>query len=567
MDKSIEMVTPTNKMANVLIGLVLALSTVSAAVLDTTSVESSKVSETHMHHSGSTTLAPSKTIEVQSSKESIVTTATPILVTVAPDVDDGGSSVAPSVSKVIVEVSTTALPVISTAKHDVHLANSPTTSKPYKIDESPVPKFCAYIEPICNSSDKISPKQIVKIQAQFKQMIHLTSGKLSTCFLTHYMFDPATKPLSRVDLVTICLSKDLAASHKGSARAFEQCAARHWDPSVDRELDKIIAERANCIKNHNHTVSVNSTQNVADNLGDLSHDDGDLSLINEIVRKMLDEDKNLNGSNTDIKMIDVSSTFLGTTQKPASPVPIHSISKHQLASTVAPLTKSDLAPAADDAAQTSPAPVSKISTPHPSVKPIVLGKQSTDAPSAGDGDGGKVGEEKVKQVESGTLESKIVPKSSTTSAKPTIVPVAKPVGPSLLSKNKVQITTVKENTTAMPAKTAKAIAPVSSKPLNPLDALDVVLKRQEKEKQEFEARLKAERDSIMKQLQKKQDENEAKDAIKALQVQRDASAAPSNGQAINKLHQMEHERQMAMDPIGHTLKHQQYEMSKQQRNG
>lgn len=132
-----------------------------------------------------------------------------------------------------------------------------------------------------------------------------------------------------------------------------------------------------------------------------------------------------------------------------------------------------------------------------------------------------------------------------------------------------KVSTVAPHTTLVPAKSVASAAKTSKTPVvivietstaKPAKSLEEVLKRQEKEKQELEVKLKAERDSIVKQLQKKQDETDAKNAIKSLQQQRNG-----HGASDARLHQIEHERQMAIDPVGHTLKHEKYEKSKQQK--
>lgn len=69
------------------------------------------------------------------------------------------------------------------------------------------------------------------------------------------------------------------------------------------------------------------------------------------------------------------------------------------------------------------------------------------------------------------------------------------------------------------------------------------MERQEREKQELEAKMRVERERLIKELQKRQDEIDAQNAMKALQSQRHVTAT-ANKVPESKLHQLEHERQM-----------------------
>ena len=75
----------------------------------------------------------------------------------------------------------------------------------------------------------------------------------------------------------------------------------------------------------------------------------------------------------------------------------------------------------------------------------------------------------------------------------------------------------------------------------------------------MEMKSKNEQENQMKQLKKENDEKDAKNAIKSLQMQRAGHASDA------RMHQIEHERQMSIDPVGHTIKHQKYEQMKLQR--
>lgn len=377
---------------------------------------------------------------------------------------------------------------------------------------------------------------------------------------------------------------------------------------MDKELDKIIAARINCLKNHKH--SLNTTTPI------LSHEDEEMSLISEVVSKVLEGDASSLNNNSDIKVIDVSS--FGSTKAPSvlPPVTVAPI-KGAKATTVLPLpnTTSNLLNNPNtvvvfvDDAKTTLAPVVVPSdkpivvkdlktTALPVVKPLV--KESTNSTTA-------VVSEKplikdLKTTALPTLAAKLTTKVSIagTTLKPaTILPTIKTLLATTVAPKEVKVeslaqklistvapvvkvsssntTKVHVGSTVVPVVSKTTLKPVAGpvttkkvdivvkgtkaasldsavkvtkvkvsstvKPVvvKPLETLEEILKRQEKEKQDLELKLRVEREKIMKQLQKKQDEIDAHNAMKALQIQRDAS---SDHASDTRLHQIEHERQM-----------------------
>lgn len=394
--------------------------------------------------------------------------------------------------------------------------------------------------------------------------------------------------MSVAELKTICSSKSQSSGFKGSYKAFSDCAAAHWNPAVDKELDRIIEARINCTKNHNH--SKNATTDGSVSLGDHDSDD-EMSIISEVVSKVLEGDKSASSAvskNSDIKVIDFSPS---TTHKPATgnsssslklalshasttstPTNVKSLlndpntvvvflddSKTTKKSAASELsTKVKVNTTSGGSSTTSkPAPIhSAVKLDLPSNVKLTLGlnKEPTPSPSPS-----------ASKATSSSLAHKILPSES--SGAPSSKPVAasttvKPSSSSQTTKkveivveaskspaSKVEIATktsssstgsstvVKAASTAAPPTVLVKAPP----PPKPLESITELMVRQEKEKSEFESKLRAEREKMMKQLQKKQDEFEAQNAIKSLQIQREASA---NHDSESRLHQLEHERQM-----------------------
>lgn len=408
---------------------------------------------------------------------------------------------------------------------------------------------------------------------------------MSLCFMSEYSIDPNLTPVTKDQLATICSSKTLASDAKGSFKQFKDCSAHNWDSNLDKEIDRIIEARIQFTKNHSHAAN-----ETAATLGHSHDDDDEITMIGDVVKNVLDGNKEAL-DRPGIKVIDVSG--------PAAAAAVaNKLANDKLASTPAPLagllmpnkklfndpntvvvfvddstTKgpSTVAPKVAAVASTSTKPAQIEVSVHTDSK-AANSASTTVAPVKGAGVG----------VEIKTGLGDIIV-SATTSApvdqtKPPAVENSKlnVTASSLVSAAFGQANTTPGPSTAAPATTgtppsSKAPAAVittttTTKSPKPLESLKEMLKRQEKEKLELEAKLKVEREKIMKQLQKKQDEIDAQNAIKSLQLQR-ATGGHSGSHADAKLHQIEHERQMSIDPVGHTIKHQQYELIKQQKSG
>lgn len=158
-----------------------------------------------------------------------------------------------------------------------------------------------------------------------------------------------------------------------------------------------------------------------------------------------------------------------------------------------------------------------------------------------------------------TIKANVTIKANGTTSKPAII-----VNATLSTTTKpIVIVNVTSSTTPKPTtsnsttvkvtivkKTVTTVKPTTSKPADkttttfkPLETLEQVVERQEREKQELEAKMRVERERLIKELQKRQDEIDAQNAMKALQSQRHVTAT-ANKVPESKLHQLEHERQM-----------------------
>lgn len=393
------------------------------------------------------------------------------------------------------------------------------------------------------------------------------------CLVEHYQLDPTFKPVTHEDLNTICASRKHIDGAKGSFQAFQACAANHWDPELDKEMALIKEARANSTA-HQHADSQVAAPNI-------EHEDEELSMINEVVNKVLGQNGNLNKNNSDVKVIDVSGK---TTLKPSTTHAEHAskVTAVDSKSTVAPANKSLLKDPNNtvmvfvDEAKTTLAPAilaSNSTTAIPTtiaaaittVAPSIAVNKTTVAPthaahvnSTTIHPAANITTSSIKPTVNSTTHVEVKKTHSTNSTTPlpaisTKAPAAnvtttgKPlikstnatttVAPATTLKPIVNVTithassngttvkpTVSNSTsTVAPTKidstTAKAAVSTSTvKPtLKPIETLEQILKRQEKEKQDLDAKLKAERTQAINKLKKQDDA---------------------------KIHQMEHERQM-----------------------
>lgn len=446
---------------------------------------------------------------------------------------------------------------------------------------------------------------------------------MRVCFMQNYAFDPILQPVTKAQLTTICASRMLDPKAKGSFKMFKDCSAGNWNQNIDNELDRITTARLNCAKNHNH--SKNDTTITL--MHDTTNEDDEISLIGDVVSKVFDGAEEI-VNKPDIKVIDMSNpspSSVTTTPKPLNIAIItltptnssNQSSTEMPSTTLSPNSKrllnnpnTVLVFVDESGARTTAVPNKPMMTFNTTVRPIamiepIIGTSNTTLVPV-------TIVEKLKKASNSSLAGKILPivndstiapatsnktesttiaalaspaLAMTTTSKPATT-LAPTVGPKTTAKTIVSLVMPKLVTTAAPRVAQKLTTQTPAIPTNsmanltessitfkpsekPLETLQEMLKRQEKEKQDFETRLRIEREKLMKQLQKKQDEIDAKNAIKALQYQRAASnQLGANGHSSHsdaRMHQIEHERQMTIDPIGHTMKHQLYEQNKQQK--
>lgn len=438
--------------------------------------------------------------------------------------------------------------------------------------------------------------------------------------MKHYKIDPSMNPISKTHMVTLCHSK--ANTQPDSKwKAFLVCAADNWDTAADKELDRIIKARDEHVKNHKHDSKEES------GAPSLLHGDDEFStMLNDVVAKAFTDGKSDQNPRSDIKLIDLSDKTTpstnSSTKSPATVAPMTTTSSPTLSksstiepkllndpntlmvfvddsktkpplTTVAPHTSTNLF-GLEGHSTAKPHPVEKTkpveahpnatvpkASIHSTSKPQLGTKQasiatrtatststtikphptnhssSTNKPVISNKNGTTSAPPHINGTSSKTaahLSTTLTPISlAKTTPKPTVKMSTQPAKTSTMAPKSNTVSTSKPTTTSLP---------LTKSTEKPLETLSAVLKKQEVEKQEFEKKLKAERESLIKKLKKKQDEIDAQNAILAMQTQRNNVANyPANHD--NRMHQIEHERQMAIDPIGHTIKHQQHELKKQ----
>lgn len=336
---------------------------------------------------------------------------------------------------------------------------------------------------------------------------------------------------SKEEISNLCQSRNLAAHLKNSYKAFQNCTSKHWDAALDKELDKLIAVRLDHIQNKNET-----------HLDHLSHEkDEENALISDVVSKVFGDAKNLN-SDSDFRVIDLSKAAI---EKPnlAPKIAEKPLLNVTLKPTLIPaiknlLTNSTLKPTLVplmDKLMNNNVTVKPTHAASSTVKPHLIANSTTVLPV---------------QVHI-SVNITLAPKhNNSTTAKPTEHPAG---GLSVKTVLK-EVATVKpahvngtthapvaSSSTAAPKNATTTIAPSTTKKPGAVEVLDGVLKKQEKEKSQFDMKLKSERDHVIKQLKKKnQDDSEAQKAIKSLQAQHKSASS----HADHKLHQLEHDRQM-----------------------
>lgn len=413
------------------------------------------------------------------------------------------------------------------------------------------------------------------------------------CFFNSYKINPNLVPVTTQQLHLICDSRKLDASAKDSFGSFKACAVENWEPSLGIELDRINAARESCTKNHDHSKK--------DPVVSLSHDEVQLSMINEVVNKVFEGAKGVGANKTtDIKMIDFSGNV--STPKPI-PISASAVTKELETNKAALNDPNTVMVLIDDskAGKSGPgvitnavaAAASAISTPAPVVaastsKPAANSTTSVTATVSADNKSnhtlqGKIlsavsttaapkvkVEVSVKSTSAGTSTTTASPKE--TSHSPNVTKKAAAISVSIATST----TSAPNHSTSKPVSSTKAPATAAAAtssttkpnmstkaPAQPIETLKKVLDNQDKQLSALEKKLKAEREKVISQLKRKQDEEDSKKAIKSLQLQREAS---HNSAADARLHHIEHERQMSIDPIGHSIKHQQFEMNKQKKS-
>lgn len=395
-------------------------------------------------------------------------------------------------------------------------------------------------------------------------------------------------------------------------KAFLSCAAENWDDLAEKELDAITNARNDHIINHknDHKDGSRSVASLLD--GD---DDEAKIILNDAVAKALSDNKS-DGGNNDIKMIDLSdkNPAVSSSPKPeplapsGSPVtpaknaadvssvekkilndpntmmvlmddtkpPSHLPGPHHSTNLFGPPTVSTTAiPHSNDKTKSRPTTMNPTAPSHnpaatkasiqTTTKPIPINngtnKPESVRPTTEKPHLGEIGtSSESKPALESTKQISTIIRPIMSSSKPSSKVTGEPSSRSAIESHSTAVTTTTASPQVKPITTSSLPTKIPTE--KPLETLETVLKRQEAEKIEFEKRLKMERDSLIKKLQKKQDEIDAQNAIAAMQSHRNHATDHDS-----RMHQIEHERQMSIDPIGHTLKHQQFEIRKQQRLG
>lgn len=361
---------------------------------------------------------------------------------------------------------------------------------------------------------------------------------------------------------TICSSQQLTSELPNSHESFLTCAKQHWSPLLDEEFGKTAIGRENHVKEHQHSLN--------DSLELLEHDVEDVSLISGFINKFFDHDKNVANTSSGVSVLDIIMTtpLPKLTDSLSSPPAISS-------TTGAPNLMNDpntfvvfVENSSTTALPTQTATLSTSSKPITAVKddtPIIpnnsIASKETKIEVKTAATTTTAAPIKHPTTKSITIDLSTTKPHLNSSHLPVIASTIKPASVSVsvdIAANKSSPTSVKPLISILTTKKVDSIKKfakgvidkISGKPnpssstmkpvLKTMDSFEEILKKQEKEKQELELKLKLEREKFMKQLQKKQDEIDAQNAVRALQHQRDVSSSHSD----SKLHQLEHERQM-----------------------
>lgn len=423
---------------------------------------------------------------------------------------------------------------------------------------------------------------------------------MEICFKQHFNVEPSK--VVHNDLEKICQSKDAKLE---VYQSFTKCLATHWSSMIDKELERIIANRINCSKSHHLSLKPNSTSFSIDKQ---SHDDDELAMLEEIVAQVAESElkrDSSNGSGTieTVTHISPSSTqeSIATTtkingidnlvvqQQPQQQI----ITVIQQSTTSAPSILVQMPTTSLD----HKLPVSSLVEFNTiGVSGNTLGLSSGNYANFGD----NVTVVNFEIVDTTPRLSTKAPQVLivTSTQKPTISPtiiymtsVSSTKSPPITSKpatTNLPSVTIQKDTTSTVVVKSSTKAPAIQKTTNPPKEIiqiitiepelttttrkpDVLGKKSIVLVDDDTNQTTTQRPVVQivttSTRKPKVEDDKAQKAIKDLISQRQNAkkGAIENHEHESRLHAIEHERQMLIDPIGHTIKHQKYELAKEQK--
>lgn len=417
-------------------------------------------------------------------------------------------------------------------------------------------------------------------------VIHIpqTNGKMSLCFAQQYAIEPNLTPVTKAQLEQICASrKEPASSGKVQFKSFESCAEQNWEATLDKELARIAAARLNCSKNHQHSKNDSS-------VALMHHDDDDdeVSVIGDVVSSVLGDSKSA-VDKSNIKTIEVgpngavpvgaaAAPTTKTTVAPANAAPAPAVTtvppvapetSALAASTAAPIVSPSHAPSVAPAVSTTVVPTSAKPSSSTTPKPTTPPASTTVKPVPDGASKPTVGSATLVGAAASTLGPTLLPAKGSGNEilnNPNTVVVFVDDSVKAGSKSGYGPATTDGHTTAAPTLGEKLLKNVagSAKKESPSSTGKPASTSTTKPKADGSTKAPSSSTAAPtkasgSELQKKKDEADAKRAIEALKLQR----AHGHGSAADeRMHQLEHDRQMSIDPVGHTIKHKIYEMKK-----
>lgn len=385
-----------------------------------------------------------------------------------------------------------------------------------------------------------------------------------------------------------------------SYHSFKKCLAVNWCTNIEKEIERIIANRINCSKSHHLTPKANST---SFGINKLSHEEEEMNLLEEIVAQVAENELKRESDKTKSIVEPVSATTIApsastTTDKVLTQFVSSVGSSSASLLTMPPETTTakpshDIVPLAQSSSIiTTVSPSSVVEMP-----PLVTSNHTPVNVSSASLDNVTVAEvSKTTQVIFVT--NKKQEQKLTTTQKPVVV-IATPtnastpttLAPSVTTTSLpiIKVTTksptivIAGSTTASTAKVTTVkdvVSPTKAQTTSPtvvqvvtIDAESLITTEKPKKSTIVvlsTTTTKHPQTTIsisIAAVKKAKIDEKAQKAIEDLISQRQNAkkGAIESHEHESRLHAIEHERQMAIDPIGHIIKHEKYEQAKQQK--